>query len=85
MEWVIAELIAFLSDLKTDPLFTQILTLAGFPALFALIISYPNFELTRKVRDSVVEYNKVESRLKTVVAFMQTNPRSGNWCENYLL
>ena len=65
MIWIIDQLIAFLTDLRADPLISQLLTIAGIPTVIAIIFGFPAWVMTRKVRESVTTFNALEARLKT--------------------
>ncbi|SLN35028.1 Anaphase-promoting complex, cyclosome, subunit 3 [Roseovarius albus] len=68
MTFIIDSLIEFLTELRDMSAITQILTLAGIPAVVAFLFSLPTWKMTRKVRDSVTEYNALKARLNTAQA-----------------
>jgi tetratricopeptide (TPR) repeat protein len=65
MSPIIDQLIEFLTELQDMSLITQVLTLAGIPSVLVLLFGYPAWQMTRKVRDSVISYTALEARLKT--------------------
>jgi hypothetical protein len=50
MNGIINELIAFLTELRSMSLLTQVLTLAGIPSLVAFVFGLPAWRMTRKAR-----------------------------------
>ena len=67
MVWIIDQLVAFLIELKSMSLVSQVLTLAGIPSLGALVFGIPVWLMTRKVRDFVVAHEALEQRLSTAL------------------
>lgn len=62
MIWIIDQILAFLTDLRSAPLLSQILTIAGIPGV---AIGLPVWMMTRKVRASVTGYETLEQSLST--------------------
>lgn len=65
MEWAIDELIAFLLDLRSDPLLAQVMTIIGIPSSLALIFALPAWLMRRKVEASVTLYESTKQALET--------------------
>lgn len=64
MVWFIDELIAWLTELRSATLITQLLTLVGIPSLIGLAFKCQSFVWTKKHKNSAAEAVRLESLLK---------------------
>lgn len=63
MNWIIDQLIAFLTDLRADPLLSQIFTLAGIPGLLAAVYAYTTVKTVHAARKAVAEHDALDGQL----------------------